>query len=133
MYAIAHQAKLGKSDLMSEMREATNAINQASYFNTISFHIQAFPDGKDGHTYAIEIVASANGSPIMWPFNRQRESASPFCETHTEAKAATHPTSTIIHCELLFSQGWRVQASIRGHKGARLAGSGRAHTIALQG
>ena len=36
MYAIAHHAKLGKSDRMSEMREAINEIIQASYTIMVS-------------------------------------------------------------------------------------------------
>ena len=74
-YAIAHHAKFGKVPLTAEMMEAMKVMSQAScqkYLSaSYSFHAVRWKYEK-GHTYAIDIVASANGSPTICPRKPQQ-------------------------------------------------------------
>ena len=72
-YAIAHQAKFGKPGevaLTTEMMEAINVMSQAScrshHLALYSFDAASWK-GEGKRTYAIDIVASAKGSPTICP------------------------------------------------------------------
>lgn len=73
-YAIAHHAKFGKVPLTAEMMEAMKVMSQASCWGCLSASFSSDTadlkcEGK--LTYAIDMVASANGSPTMCPRNVQ--------------------------------------------------------------
>ncbi len=73
-YAIAHQAKFGNVPLTAEMMEAMKVMSQAScrrYLSALFLSDAANCECEWTHTYAIDIVASANGSPTMCPRNLQ--------------------------------------------------------------
>ncbi len=66
MYAIAHQAKLGKSPRLAAIIEAINVMSQASC-NHGSVNLSFLDDAEQARTHAIDIVANANGSPTICP------------------------------------------------------------------
>lgn len=66
MYTTAHHTKLAYADLTSDTMDEMNAISQASYKRKrVSGPTLQAPMIFDRLTIAMEIVASANGSPIM--------------------------------------------------------------------
>jgi hypothetical protein len=59
-----HHAKLGKPPRMADIMLLTKAMIHASYAHKSA---EAWPAGRGGLTKPMEMVASANGSPMMRP------------------------------------------------------------------
>ena len=73
-YAIAHHAKFGNVPLTAEMMDAMKVMSQAScrrYLSALFPIHTARWKGECERTYAIDMVASANGSPTICPRNFQ--------------------------------------------------------------
>ena len=71
MKAIAHHTKWGYGSLILEIIEATKVISHASYVKKDNRQhecsIERALPWLGAPTTAIEMVANANGSPIIWP------------------------------------------------------------------
>lgn len=68
MYAMTHQAKFGKVPLTAAMRDATKVMSHASYsrvWSAVVYRGEYSKKHECRHTYAIDNVASAKGSPTM--------------------------------------------------------------------
>ena len=88
-YAIAHHAKFGKLPLTAEMMEAIKVMSHAScqIHLSVLFSFNAVNLKRDReHTYAIDIVASANGSPTMFPSSLQQVLCFRFDQGVTKAE-----------------------------------------------
>ena len=89
-YAIAHHAKFGKVPLTAEIMEAMKVMSQASFHRHLSaLFLASIVNWKREwkHTYAIDMVASANGSPTMCPRRPQQVLCCLFDQGITKAES----------------------------------------------
>ena len=89
-YAIAHHAKFGKVPLTAEIMEAMKVMSQASFHRHLSaLFLPRIVNWKLEwkHTYAIDMVASANGSPTMCPRRAQQVLCFHFDQGITKAES----------------------------------------------
>lgn len=88
-YAIAHHAKFGKPlSLTAEMMEAMKVMSQAScrsYLSALFSSYAAKWKRERIRTYAIDMVASANGSPTICPGKVQCVLCFPFETAHYQS------------------------------------------------